>query len=290
MKLKIKRAAKDFSPDMLPQTRKAVFFDVLKLHWQKLLLLGLILLLFAIPLILNMMTNDVYLSNYFAALEESGRQNDADAVYAPVYRDLFTYALNIPLLMLFSVGLSGVLRVLRQYAWEENVHIPTDFVRGIRDNAKQLLGVAFLTGLIVLLCRIVLYTSASYASETVSMLSLLPIGLSVFLFLPLGALCLVLIPIYSNPLRGHLKNALYLYSHAPLRVAGSLLASFLPWAVTLLPNFYCGLFGSIAALLLLPLSLLGWKLSSYDLLDRLINTEHYPELVGRGLSHPDKTS
>ena len=49
---KTKKASKDFERSMLPQTRRAVFFDVLKLQWRKLLLASFILLVSALPLLL----------------------------------------------------------------------------------------------------------------------------------------------------------------------------------------------------------------------------------------------
>ena len=48
-----KIAKQDYTEAMLPQTRKAVFFDVFKLQWRKLLTLGGILVLFAVPMILS---------------------------------------------------------------------------------------------------------------------------------------------------------------------------------------------------------------------------------------------
>ena len=48
---KHKLQAKDnYTHDMLPSNRREVFFDVVKLQWRALLLLGILVLLFAMPL------------------------------------------------------------------------------------------------------------------------------------------------------------------------------------------------------------------------------------------------
>ena len=49
--MKQKVAKTDFSEQNLPHNRKEVFFDCVKLYWQKLLLLGLIMLACAVPLL-----------------------------------------------------------------------------------------------------------------------------------------------------------------------------------------------------------------------------------------------
>jgi len=49
--MKQKVAKTDFSEKNLPHNRKEVFFDCVKLYWQKMLLLGLIMLACAVPLL-----------------------------------------------------------------------------------------------------------------------------------------------------------------------------------------------------------------------------------------------
>ena len=122
MKRKPKAASTDYTQAMLPQTRKAVFFDVLHLHWQKLLLLGFVLLCFAVPLLLSTVVRDIYVPNFLNAIAPDAQ---AEAGYALAYWEIARSIIGILFLMLFSVGLSGVLRILRQYAWLENVHIGT---------------------------------------------------------------------------------------------------------------------------------------------------------------------
>ena len=56
-----KKSEKDFKKSMLPQTRRDVFFDVLKLQWSKLLRVALLLLIAALPLLLIAVYEDSYI-------------------------------------------------------------------------------------------------------------------------------------------------------------------------------------------------------------------------------------
>ncbi len=51
--------------------------------------------------------------------------------------DLLRSLVNILFVFVFAVAFSCVLRIVCQYAWEENVHLTTDFAKGIPDNCRQ---------------------------------------------------------------------------------------------------------------------------------------------------------
>lgn len=284
MSRKKKAAPSDFTPAMLPQTRKAVFRDVLSLQWRSLLTLGVTTLLFGIPLLLSGLASDLYLANFQAELDG---QITTEALNALIYWGIGRNALNILFILLLSVGVAGLLRPVRQFAWEENVHIPTDFGRSLKENLRQTAALALLSGLIYFLCVVLLYSASGYRSAMVSTLSLLPVFISVLLIGPVFALTLAMIPVYSNSLTANFKNALYIYTHAPLKTSGRLLICLAILLPSLLPNFYCHLFGMAAALLLAPFSLLAWLLSCFDLFDRFINPDCCPELISKGLYQGD---
>ena len=63
-----KVASKDFDENCLPQNRKEIFFDVLKLQWPKLLMLGLLSMLVSLPLLATaIMRSSVQTNGYAAA-------------------------------------------------------------------------------------------------------------------------------------------------------------------------------------------------------------------------------
>lgn len=283
MKRKNRVSEKDYTKQMLPQTRKAVFFDVLRLQWRNLLLLSLLLLLFSLPLLLSTVIGDVYSRSYLAELVSRGETLRAEAWYALYYFEIGRRLVNIPLLLLFCVGFSGALRVLRQYAWEENVHLPTEFFKGIKSNCLQLLALGAASGLIIALCVVILLFSGAYSSGILSLLSMLPIAFSILFVLPIFAICAVMIPVYANPLRANLKNALAIYSAYPWNVLGTLGACALFFVPLMIPNLLCHVLGYVLVTLTLPVTCLAWTLFCYQKFDDEINKALCPELVGKGL-------
>lgn len=275
-------AASDYTKNMLPQNRKEVFRDVMRLHWQKLLLLGMVFLLFYSPILLVTMSYDTYTARIYSMLPTLESADQYAAIQSVIWTDIFRSALLIPLLALLSVALSGITRILRQYAWEENVHIPTDFAKGIRYNFRHTASLAALSGLIYTLCLSVYYTADAYPSGLLSTLSLLPIAISLILILPIFAISLVMIPVYTNRLFATIKNAWFVYTRHCLKSLGFLLLCLLLWVPSLLPNIYCHIFGSIGAALLTPIALLAWTLFCYDRFDESLNPLVCPELIGKG--------
>ena len=283
MKRKPKVSKTAYTQNMLPQNRKEIFFDVIHLQWRNLLLLGLILLLFALPLLLSTIAEDIYIPNFYASVDPDTTEQQMEAAYALAYWEIGRSLVNTLLLVLFSVAVSGVCRIIRQYAWEENVHIPTDFVKGIKDNIMQMGSLFFLTGLIETLCLLVLYSAASYKTSFLAILSLLPIGISVLIVLPVFALCMVMIPVYCNRFSRNLKNAFSIYTQAPLKTLLAFGCCALVYVPSRIPNFYCHLFGGVICTLLTPFVLLAWTLFCYNQFDKYINKELCPELVNRGI-------
>lgn len=278
--MKQKTATQAYTANMLPATRRAVFLDVLTLHWKELLLLGLILLLFYLPLLLCSVFRDLFISGLYSTLQqESADQSWGNML---IYLDVGYALLCTMLTAVFAVGLSGVSRVIRQYAWLENVHISTDFGKGLRDNYKMSAGLCLLAGLIYTLCLTVYYTAGSYSSFLLSCLSMVPIGLSLLVMFPILAIAAVMVPVYTNRLTGLLKNAFLVYSRTLCKTLLFLLPCLTLYIPALLPNFYCHIFGSMGAILLTPFVLLAWTLYCYEQFDRFINSTVCPELIGKG--------
>lgn len=280
---KKKPTSVDYSRQMLPQTRKAVFFDVLHLQFRPLFLLGLIAVMLYCPLLLSSLAKALYASGVHQAIRDGGPEAVPALGQSLVLLDILHAFFSVVLIPVFTLSLSGISRIVRQYAWGENVHLTTDFAKGVRDNygAITLLGV--LTGLIFALCVSVFYHSLTWGHPIVSILCLLPIGISILLVLPVFSVALAMIPIYRNPFPATLKNAFYVYIHAPWKVLGVLACCLLVWLPSLIPHFYGQLLGGIFGALATPFVLLAWDLFCYDLFDRFINPQVSPELIGKGI-------
>lgn len=280
MKLwKSKKAEKDYQKSMLPQSRKAVFWDVIKLQWSSLLTLGGYMVLFAFPL----MVLTVYEETSILALM-ADTTKEQEALLGEIVALRNTNAiLRGPMIVLISVGLAGAARVVRQLAWEENLFLSYDFRMGIKQNAGQFL----LGGVLVAL----LHTSASIgwnmanvAQWAVGALFSAPMWLLV-LMVPVLAYLLVVISVYSNSFWGNVRVALYLLIKYPLKTVGAVIAAFavvvIPW---LIPYVTVQLIGGIVSILLLPFGMLGWFLFTYNRLDETLNAKYYPDMVGKGVA------
>lgn len=281
---KQKFAKQDYTRSMLPQTRKAVFFDVVQLQWKHLALLGLLLLLSYVPVLLVTMLRDLMQAGIYLSVQDGDGASQLGAQDGIMYLQLFHGISLIPLMALFSVALSGVLRVIRQYAWEENVHMPTDLAKGIRDNYRHTAAITALGAVIYVLCLTVYHFASAYPGGVLQLFSLLPIGISLLVVLPIFAIALAMLPVYTNSLWATFKNAFYVYCRSLLKVLLALTCCLLPWAVAFIPNFYCHIFGGLAGALLTPFCLLGWCLFCYNRFDEHINPQLCPELIGKGLA------
>ncbi len=286
MMRKYKIAEQSYTQSMLPQTRKAVFFDVVKLQWRSLLILGMILLAFALPEILLNLARDSYAIALYTAVEKGTDVERVQAGYMIMVGDVLKNFIQIIGFAIYGVGLAGVMRVLRQYAWGENIHIPTDFGRGIKDNWKPMLGLSILTGVLYAVCYYLYYLANVYRTDEMLLLSVIPIALCVLFVMPMFACCLVMIPVYNNTLFQIIKMSFYVCFRGYGKVLLGTVCTVVLWALSLLPStafhFGFGMISSLAA----PFFLLGWTLFCYNRLDKDLNPSLCPELIGKGLYKP----
>jgi len=276
---KSKKASKDYEKSMLPQSRRAVFYDVVKLQWSKLLLLAAIVLISALPLFLIAVYEDTYI---LTVADDPGiAQETIPALIAPLH--IFCAVLSAPCLVLFFLGLSGVIRVVRQLAWEENAMVFPDFLVGFRQNWKQFLPVGVLFGLSYTVAKIGFHSALATQANSVWIQGIL-LGLLIFLVAPLVACCIVVIAVYNNGFWDNLKLAAYVYLKNPIKTVIRMLPAFGPGvAVWLIPHLQLHLIGSIPAIMIFTLGLLGWTLFVFNQLDAHYNATEYPELVGKGV-------
>ena len=275
---KIKKASKDFEKSMLPQTRRAVFFDVVKLQWSKLLRLSLILLVCALPLLLIAVYEDTYFLTVYD--DPTIQPETIPALIAPLH--IFCAILSAPCLVLFFLGLSGVIRVVRQLAWEENATVFPDFMLGLRQNWKQFFPTGVLFAFGYALAKIGWHSALASQADTVWIQGI-SLGLLIFLIAPLVACCMVVIAVYNNSFWGNFKLAAYIYLKNPLKTAICMILAFLPGvAVWVIPHLQLHLIGSIPAIMAFTLGLLGWVLYTFNQLDKHYNAQHYPDFVGKG--------
>lgn len=284
MKLRRKIASRDFTENMMPHTRKEVFFDVWKMHWFNLLKLGFLLLIAFLPALMLHITCDAYEAKIMAEIGMHASPEMVGEIRASAiaFRSTTNFIL-VPLYMLFSVVLAGSLRVIRQYAWEEVVFFWRDLWVGIKQNWKQIIGLAFLIGLQNAIAQLMNSIGAITQDTALKIAAGIFGGVTWLVCSPIYAYMLVEISIYSNTFIQNLKAAFALFAKAPLKTLLILLSLIAVFLIGLLPHFIYHMISQIVGILLLPIFLLIWFLFASAQLDKHINPIYFPEIVGRGL-------
>ena len=265
----------------LPINRKQLFKDILRNRYRVLLLTGLMAFLFMIPIITVTLLNDLTLISFFAdaanyvdgALTESGRS---------LYRSI---VLNYTLFydacfLVFSVGLAGILRIIRQLCWGEGIQFFNSFGKGIKQNVLRFLVLVFIVDII--------FTTAYLLFAFVDALWAVVLVLAVggLIFLPVIFVCFGYSDIYSNPFPKAFANSVLLaIKHYPMMLLLSV-ACVIPLLVTILPyglSIIKTILLIVGALILLPLLLLIGGLVLNSIFDKEINANNHKEIYRKGL-------
>ncbi len=266
---------------MLPHNRKEVFFDVIKLHWKSLLLLGFVVLICQVVHILLSMQQDLYLVGIGSSIPEVDKERYLqEASYVVLRFCNYRAVIEGVILALFSVVFSGIIRIIRQYSWLENVQLFPDMVRGIQQNIKQMILLGIIMGIIYAACFSML-SLVLYGTQE-NFLMMIPIGMSTLLILPVAGYVAVSISLYRNSFFSNIKLGFYLYLKAPWKTLFALICCAGFYLTYFIDNPICHIVFPIIGSALFPFFILGWTLFTYDQLDRFVNMESFPELVGRG--------
>lgn len=274
--MKQKVAKTDFSEQNLPHNRKEVFFDCVKLYWQKLLLLGLIMLACAVPLLTVSAVCDT-------VQQGLSRQLEAGVIDKVTYNGQtawlrFAEALiDIPCYVIVCVGLSGTVRVTRQMIWAEPLFFANDFADGIKQNWLTFC----LCGFLVSLLNVYLAFAESSGG---GLPAYLPLGVVTIVVLPTALWMMAASSVYNIGIGKNITNSFVLYIKTPF-VTWLFVALFASVAIPGLIGFVAlrCIFLAVFIVVLLPAFVMLWQLVSYSYFDKFINKQAYPEIVDKGI-------
>ena len=277
-----KSAKVDFQIGSLPQTRKEVFADVLKIHWRSFVGFAFLFVLFTLPFHLLGIKDDVIQMNIMQNFANMTAEQQQAAILQVLSVKNTSAVLNIVSFVIFSVFLSGMLRVIRQYSWEENVFLGFDMIQGIKQNIRQLLPLFVLVGVIN---SFIVY-AYNYLTLTTDSASVILLAMAVCAVILIGvptlAYTLVSVSLYDNSLIGHIKLGAVMAFKTPFKSICMLALFLLPFSLAIVPNIACHVIGRLIGSLCLPVALLAWYLFALDRFDEFVNKAKFPELVGRG--------
>ena len=284
---KPKVAEKDFNEECLPRSRKDVFRNVLKNKWKDLLKLGVLLLVFVLPLLIFEALGEVNTENIYLKYQKG------DISAETCISELASLNNAIALIkiigyIIFSVGIAGSARVLRQIIWDEPLFFSEDFKDGIKIYGGQFALAMFLYGL----CA---YTAVFFSSATNGILYAIALGLGVFILLPAMFFWLSARTVYSGRIGENIRNGFMFYVRTLFKSIGMLLLAFLPFILEYVLEFF-GLYNFIfkysylliCTFLFLPLGIMLWLLYTYSVFDKYINAELFPEILHKGF-YPSET-
>ncbi len=283
MKLFKKRqsyADKDYTIDMLPHNRREVFFDTLKLQWRGLAVVGIILLIFCLPM---------HVLDIFSAIEHSkitfesvGADDQANAIFKMISINNIIVLIKMPFYCLLFVVLAGLLRIIRQYAFGENVFFVADFFKGIKQNGLQMFVIGLIFAIIYGLSMLSFNFSRTIDNIGLAILFMLPIGLLLLVVIPVAGYSAVHISIYKGKLKNVLIQSVISVAKSPFKTYLAMICCLGILALQLIPNLIAILVVKIVFSFVCPLALLGWYLFALNRFDKTINAVKYPELIGIG--------
>ena len=284
---KLKTASRDLSKEELPANRVQVFFDVIRNRWKTLLGVGMLLYLFFLPLLLLSSAEELIsiqiLGEFKEGILDAGRMRDYMQVTYTIAGVLKAVVFGI-----FSVGISGGVRILKRLIWAEGIQFSHDFTMGIRENGKKMFLLFFVVGIVVMMEKTAPYilSDASGLSENgYTLVRSLLTAVGTCFLLPIGAFVFSQIVFYENRLLAMIKNSIAFCGSTLIRTYGILMLMYLPYMGIL---HFCNitvktLVNSVFCIVLLPLVFMIWLLYSCAVFDRFVNQKWYPDIVDKGI-------
>lgn len=258
----------------LPHNRWQVFTDRLQTHFGKFILLGLLLLLFALPLFALRFFTDLLMSSLQESFHSAQitEQQFADTVKT---MQLFSSVASVVGYVIFGIGVMGVIRHVRKMAWSEPTSFWYDFGIGIKQNRG---------GLWCFFAIGVLNAFASVCMQNYSgIVAVIPFCLQVLVFFPIILHIVVQLSIYNHKTWDLISTSSFIYAKTvPLSIVFSLLFNCYG-LFDLIPSFATKYLLKMAFVVLLPIALLGWFLYCCSALDKYVNRQSYPQIVDKGI-------
>ena len=258
----------------LPTNRKSQLKYLIIYRWKSLLIMGGVLLLFAIPLLVSLLLKDL------KAISIVTNSSDGEELTTLFINDIFYAVFVIPSTIIFFLGLAGIYRVIRNYIWGEGVIFGADFFLGIKQNWKHFV----INGLVSSTLFYGVYLATAYIN--VPFVKYLPLAVAILFIFPAILVHMNLTVIYKNNYFAQFRNAFVIYVrrfyiYLPLfLLAIAIPVVFMIFTIPLLVK-YIILF--VFIYLFIPFYVLSISVFSMHEFDEMINKTRHPELYKKGL-------
>lgn len=279
---KAKQAQQDFTFAQLPHNRTEVFVDCYKMRWGTILDIGLIVLLFCLPLLCAEIFADIVgVSIYDRMLK--AELTEAEAIASLNSLRVLVSLIDIPCWAFFAVGLAGVTRVIRQLAWGEPIFFFSDFKQGIKESSLRFVSIFAICALL----NFVREFCQRWLSD-ISILSFVPFVLLIFIALPVALWMLSQSTIYKVGFGRSFSNGIAFYGKTILQTLSMVIVACLTWFITLISAFIAKyVVFALVIVLLVPAYLMFWFLFSSSIFDQYINKTNFPDFYDKGVYRLD---
>ncbi|MGM9874040.1 MAG: hypothetical protein ACI31G_03895 [Bacilli bacterium] len=272
----------DFKKHDLPKTRKEVFTDVFKLHFVDLIKLGLLFLLFAIPLFAAIIIKDLY-TLYI------NEQYVSNLITIEQYKNnlLFTFylfsALEVLGILILSFAFMGSLRIIRELCYLKPVFFNQDYLMGIKKNFKNYFISFFIIGILFFGVNLM------FILDVDSFTKMLPLIISVFLILPVIYISLIMSQVYTDKYFSLLKKSFLLFTRGfgfyllfALGFSSVFLISLIPLLIIKYVLFV------VYLVFILPILLVAFVCYNNYIFDKYINKDNAKNIYKLGLYDEEK--
>ena len=282
--MKNKNLSHDFGYENLPSDRKAQFFDIFKNEWKTLFLIGLWLLVGALPYIVVFVFRFFGYSFMVSACQEAGL-SEADTNMRLVFFNLIVDAINVLSYVALSFVLAGSSRVFRNLIFNDGVLFKDDFIRGIKDTWLSYFIICIIFGVI----KSGVNFAINISNQTGNMTTLILSGVLLISFYvviaPMMAFMVEMNQIYQITLLNNLKASIKMSLINVLIVFLFALPLYFAQYISFIAILFVDiLIICIMFLILGPIYLLLWKLFVISRFDKYINQSDYPDFYRKGLS------
>lgn len=265
----------------LPTTRPQLLKDTLRYRFFEIVLLSIYCFLFLIPSIVWLIFGGYLFIN---------------AKTHTIYEIMFIQGINIPLIMIFGIGVAGCFYVTKKISFQEGESINHDFFYGIRKNFKMFLLIYFIIGFLYFLLETGVYLINNYEGWN----SILKGALEGIMY---GIFILFIMILFFMQTQTILYNATFtqLFKNALKFTFGSFLKNLGIFAILLFPffiyefvpainninYFQYAMFG-LEGVFYFGFSFLIFTLYSNSIFDVTINKNQFPEYIRKGLNDENK--
>lgn len=274
-----RKAAKiDYSKSMLPRKRREQFFDCFKMNFSVILKCGLVFLIFLLPLFVYSAVMDFV---YISIINNIEEELEGTILVWHYFFNAGLIILAIPA----ALGLTGVVRILRNLIWGEGIFFWHDFFGAIRQNGLKN---AIFTLVFGALYGAAYFVISMFKGTVIDFVAYFALLIFAFIFLPIYFWIIYLNNTYNSKVAGLIRNGLFFYTKTIgwsilLSAISILFAGFLFLDISLVILKY--IIMVVLTIVFYPTIFLIMTLYSTAKFDEFINKENYNIYYKRGLNN-----